>query len=38
VAPALVASKPEIDEMCSLIERSLQQALTVVGSRKSVAA
>ena len=38
VAPALIASKSEIDEMCGLIERSLQQALTAVGSRKSAAA
>jgi adenosylmethionine-8-amino-7-oxononanoate aminotransferase len=37
VAPALIASKPEIDEMCSLIERSLQQALEAVGSRKGAA-
>jgi adenosylmethionine-8-amino-7-oxononanoate aminotransferase len=32
VAPALIASKPEIDEMCSLIERSLVQALEAVHS------
>jgi len=38
VAPALVASQSEIDEMCGLIERSLQQALEVVSSRKGVAA
>ena len=38
VAPALVASKSEIDEMCSLIERSLQQALEAVGGRKGAAA
>ena len=38
VAPALIASKSEIDEMCSLIERSLLQALVAVGSRQGVAA
>jgi adenosylmethionine-8-amino-7-oxononanoate aminotransferase len=32
VAPALIASKSEIDEMCSLIDRSLVQALEVVHS------
>jgi adenosylmethionine-8-amino-7-oxononanoate aminotransferase len=38
VAPALIASKSEIDEMCSLIERSLLQALEAVGSQQGVAA
>ena len=38
VAPALIASKSEIDEMCSLIERSLLQALSAVGNRRGVAA
>lgn len=38
VAPALIASKPEIDEMCSLIERSLVQALEGVRSQHGVAA
>ena len=37
VAPALIAGKAEIDEMCSLIERSLLQALEAVGSSKGVA-
>ena len=38
VAPALIASKSEIDEMLSLIERSLVQALQEVGSRPGAAA
>ena len=38
VAPALIASKSEIDEMCSLIERSLLKALEAVSSRRRAAA
>ena len=38
VAPALIANKAEIDEMCSLIERSLVQALESVQSRHGSAA
>jgi adenosylmethionine-8-amino-7-oxononanoate aminotransferase len=38
VAPALVASRSEIDEMCSLIDRSLNQALDVVRGKKGAAA
>jgi adenosylmethionine-8-amino-7-oxononanoate aminotransferase len=38
VAPALIASRAEIDEMCSLIERSLVQALETVRSRRGAAA
>jgi len=38
VAPALIASKSEIDEMLSLIERSLVQALEGVRSRPGAAA
>ena len=38
VAPALVASKSEIHEMCSLIERSLQQALEAVAAKRGAAA
>jgi adenosylmethionine-8-amino-7-oxononanoate aminotransferase len=38
VAPALIANKSEIDEMCSLIERSLVQALESVQSRHGSAA
>ena len=38
VAPALIASKSEIDEMLSLIDRSLVQALQEVGSRPGAAA
>jgi hypothetical protein len=38
VVPVLIASKSEIDEMCSLIERSLLQALVAVGSRQGPAA
>ena len=38
VAPALVASKSEIDEMCSLIERSLQQALEAVAAKRGAVA
>jgi adenosylmethionine-8-amino-7-oxononanoate aminotransferase len=34
VAPAITASRAEIDEMCSLIERSLLQALERVRSRQ----
>ena len=32
VAPALIAQKDDIDEMCDLIERSLLDALEMVGS------
>ena len=35
VAPALTAGEPEIDEMCDLIERSLQEALTALGPLSS---
>jgi 4-aminobutyrate aminotransferase-like enzyme len=38
VAPALVASRAEIDEMCSLIERSLVQALEGVRGRRGAVA
>jgi adenosylmethionine-8-amino-7-oxononanoate aminotransferase len=38
VAPALIASKSEIDEMLSLIDRSLVQALEGVRSRPGAAA
>ncbi|MGD1104563.1 MAG: aminotransferase class III-fold pyridoxal phosphate-dependent enzyme [Terriglobia bacterium] len=38
VAPALIARQPEIDEMCSLIERSLVQALEGARSRHGTAA
>jgi adenosylmethionine-8-amino-7-oxononanoate aminotransferase len=38
VAPALVASKSEINEMCSLIELSLRQALEVVAGKRGAAA
>jgi len=38
VAPALVASKSEIDEMCSLIELSLRQALEAVATNRGAAA
>ena len=38
VAPALTASRSEIDEMCSLIELSLRQALEAVSNRKGGAA
>jgi len=38
VAPALIASRSEIDEMCSLIDGSLSQALDVVRGRKGAAA
>jgi adenosylmethionine-8-amino-7-oxononanoate aminotransferase len=38
VAPALIASKGEIDEMCSLIERSLVQALERVRMRRGAVA
>ena len=31
VAPALIAEKSHIDEMCDLIERSLLDALEMVG-------
>jgi 4-aminobutyrate aminotransferase-like enzyme len=31
VAPALLAEKAQIDEMCELIERSLLDALEIVG-------
>jgi len=37
VAPALIASKAEIDEMCGLVERSLLQALEAVGGSRGVA-
>jgi adenosylmethionine-8-amino-7-oxononanoate aminotransferase len=37
VAPALIASKAEIDEMCCLIDRSLVQALETVHSPHGVA-
>jgi len=37
VAPALIASKSDIDEMCSLIDRSLVQALEAVGAKHSAA-
>jgi hypothetical protein len=32
VAPALVATEAQIDEMCELIERSLLDALEMVGA------
>jgi adenosylmethionine-8-amino-7-oxononanoate aminotransferase len=38
VAPALIAGKAEIDEMCSLIERSLVQAVEGVRKRQGAAA
>jgi len=38
VAPALVASLSEIDEMCSLIELSLRQALEAVAAKRGAAA
>jgi 2,2-dialkylglycine decarboxylase (pyruvate) len=38
VAPALIASKCEIDEMCSLIDRSLLQALEAVDGGHRVVA
>lgn len=38
VAPALVATRAEIDEMCSLIDLSLQQALEAVGKPHGAAA
>lgn len=34
VSPALVATEGELDEMCSLIEKSLEQALDEVSSRQ----
>lgn len=37
VAPALIASKSEIDEMCSLVELSLRQALGAVGRGQGAA-
>lgn len=37
VAPAIVAGKPEIDEMCELIERSLVAALERVGHPQAAA-
>jgi adenosylmethionine-8-amino-7-oxononanoate aminotransferase len=38
VAPALIASRSEIDEMCILIDRSLSQAIDLVRGRKGAAA
>jgi 4-aminobutyrate aminotransferase len=38
VAPALVADNSEIDEMCSLIELSLRQALEAVAGKRGGAA
>jgi adenosylmethionine-8-amino-7-oxononanoate aminotransferase len=38
VAPALVADNSEIDEMCSLIELSLRQALEAVAGKRGAAA
>jgi len=37
VSPALVATESEIDEMCSLIEKSLAEALEEVGRREITA-
>lgn len=37
VSPALVATESEIDEMCSLIEKSLAEALEQVGRREITA-
>jgi adenosylmethionine-8-amino-7-oxononanoate aminotransferase len=38
VSPALVADNSEIDEMCSLIELSLRQALEAVAVKRGAAA
>jgi adenosylmethionine-8-amino-7-oxononanoate aminotransferase len=38
VAPALTATRAEIDEMCSLIDRSLVQALDAVRSQRGAVA
>ena len=35
VAPALIAEESDLDEMCELIEKSLVQALELVGSQES---
>ena len=38
VAPALTATRAEIDEMCSLIDQSLVQALDAVRSQRGAMA